>query len=50
MLVVPLAKLEVVIDGGGSNDTEKVADLVGSVIEVAVNWATLVEVIGVGAL
>ena len=50
MPVVPLAKLEVTIAGGGSKDTEKVADLLGSVIEVAVKVAILVETMGFGAL
>ena len=38
------------ITGGGSSETEKLADLVGSVIEVAVNVAMLVEAIVAGAL
>jgi hypothetical protein len=40
----------VAINGGGSRETEKLADLVGSVTEDAVNVAMLVTVIVVGAL
>jgi len=40
----------VAITGGGSRETEKLADLVGSVTEVAVNEAILVEVTVAGAL
>jgi len=40
----------VAITGGGSRETEKLADLVGSVIEVAVNVAMLVEAMVAGAL
>lgn len=50
MPVVPLAKLEVTIAGGGSKETEKVTDLLGSVTEVAVNVAMLVDAIVTGAL
>ena len=46
----PVAKLDVTITGGGSKETEKLADLLGSVTEVAVNVAMLVELMVTGAL
>jgi hypothetical protein len=49
-LTVPLGKLGFAITGGGSSETEKVADFVGSVTEVAVNVAILEEEIVAGAL
>ena len=50
MPTVPDGRLDVVNVGGGSRETEKVADFVGSVIEVAVNEAMLVVTMVVGAL
>lgn len=49
-LSVPAGKLGFAITGGGSRETENVADLVGSVTDVAVNEAMLEEVIVTGAL